>query len=72
MLDWLIMTKIMKNMQANRVLFHEKYLVNILLQIHEIKPVLTLDKPICAVFFIFSKYFMYDNQYNFATKKAWY
>ena len=39
--------------------------------IHEIKPVLVLNKPIYAEFTVLelSKYLMYDFQYNFIKKK---
>ena len=42
--------------------FDENYLA-----IHEIKPVLTLNKPICVGFFVLelSKWLMYDFHYNF-------
>ena len=43
------MLKIILNIQANQVLFHKRYLVNFV-AIHEIKPVLTLDKPIYVGF----------------------
>ena len=35
-LDWLIMLEIIKSMQANQVLFHRKYWVNILLLFMEL------------------------------------
>ena len=46
MLDWLIMLKIIKNMEVNQVLFHKIFFNKNLVAIHEIKPVLTFDKPI--------------------------
>ena len=42
----LIMLKILKTMQASQDLFHKKFFSKGLVTIYEIKPVLTLDKPI--------------------------
>ena len=53
MLDWLIMRKVMKNMEVSQKKFSENFVA-----IHETKPVLTLIKPIYAGFSILdlSKY----------------
>ena len=71
MLDWLIMLRIIKNMQANQVLFHKKYLSKNVVAIQEIKPVLTLDKPIYVGFSVLelSKCFTYNFHYNYIKRK---
>ena len=69
MLDWLIVLKITKNIRAKQVLFEKKiFSKNYFVAIHEIKPVLTLDKPIYVGFIILdlSHYFMYDFHYKYA------
>ena len=40
---------------------------------HEIKPVLTLNKPICVGFTVLelSKWLMYDFHYSFIKKRYW-
>ena len=67
MLDWLIMLKIIKNMQVNQVLFHKKIFSKNFVAIHETKPVLTLNKPIYVGFSILdlSKYLIYAFHYNY-------
>ena len=77
MLDWLITLNIIKNMSANQILFHKKYLVRILLlfmrlnkffvAIHETKQVLIFNRPIQAGFgnLELTKYLMYDLHYNY-------
>ena len=71
MLDWLIMLKIIKNMWANQILFHKKKINKNFVAIHEIKPVLTLDKLIYVGFSVleWSKYFMYHVHYNYVKRK---
>ena len=41
--------------------------------VHEIKPVLTLNKPICVGFTVLelSKWLMYDFHYSFIKKRYW-
>ena len=52
-------------------MFHGKYLVKIFAAIHEIKPVLTLNKPIYVGFSILdlSKYLTYEFHYKYITSK---
>ena len=49
----------------SRKIFDKNYVAT-----HEIKPILTLNKPICVVFTVleFSKWLMYDTHYNFIKK----
>ena len=65
------MLKTISNMSANQLLFLKKFLVKILLSIHEIKPVLVLNKPIYVVFAVLEliKYLMYHFHYNFIKEK---
>ena len=71
MLDWLIMLKIIKNIQANKVMLHEKIFRKNVAATHKIKPVLTLDKPIFVGFSVLqlSKYCMYDFHCNYIKRK---
>ena len=58
-------------MLADQLLFLQKCLIKIMsLAIHEIKPVLTLYKPMYVGFTILelSKWLTYDFRYNFITK----
>ena len=48
MLDYLTMRKIIQNMSTNEPLFLRRFLIKNFAAIHEIKPVLTLSKPIYA------------------------
>ena len=71
MLDWLIMLKIIKNMEVNQVLFHKIFFNKNLVAIHEIKPVLTFHKPIYVGLSVLDLniLFMYDYHYNYIKKK---
>ena len=54
-------------MLANQPLFHKKLFDKNFVAIHQIKPVLTLAKPIYVGFTVLelSKWLMYDFHYNF-------
>ena len=52
-------------------MFHRKYLAKNFVAIHEIKPVLTLNKPIYVGFSILdlTKYFVYEFHYKYIKSK---
>ena len=69
-MDWLvIMLNIIKNMQQTKLCF-TKIFSKDLVAIHEIIPVLTLDKPIYTGFSVLdvSKIFKYGFHYNYIKK----
>ena len=70
MIDWLIMLKIMKICNQTKFCFTKKINKD-LVAIHEIKPVLTLDKTIYVGFNVLdlSKLLKYDFHYNYIKKK---
>ena len=71
MLHWLIMLKIKKKYISKRSFVSQKIFSKTLLAIREIKPVLTLDKPIYSGFGVLdlSKCKMYDFHYNYIIRK---
>ena len=70
MLDQSTMLKTTSNMLANQLLFSKTFQQNFA-ALHEIKPVLVLNKPVYVGFTVpeLSKYLMYDFHYNFIKKK---
>ena len=60
-----------KNMWANQVLFHRRYLARHFAAIHEIKPVLELDKPVYLGLSILDlrKFLMYEFHYKYIERK---
>ena len=71
MLDLLIMLKITKKYVSKLSFFSQKNFNEDLVAIHEIKPVLTLDKPIYVGFSVLdlSKLLMYYLNYNYIQRK---
>ena len=72
MLDWLIMLKDYKNFVRKPSFVSQKIFNKDLAAIHEIKSVLTLDKPIDVEFSVIklSKFNIYDFHYNYILKNA--
>ena len=57
---------------ANQVLFHRKYFNKNFAAIHEIKPVLILNKPIYVEFSILDLNFMYKFHYKYITSELFF
>ena len=70
MLDWLIMLKIKKDMCAKKYVSQKIFSTNFV-AIHEIKPVLTLNKPTYVGFSILdlSKLLMYEFHHRYIKSK---
>ena len=65
------MLQIIRNMEASKALFHKKIFSKNFVAIHEIKPVLTLDKPNYVGFSILdlSKSLTYKFHYGYVKRK---
>ena len=72
MLDWLIMLDITKKYVSKPNLVSQKIFSKIFVVIHEIKAVLTLDKPIYVGFSILdlSKLIMYEFHYKYINNNS--
>ena len=65
------MLQIIRNMERSKVLFHKKIFSKNFVDIHEINPVLTLDKPIYVGFSVLhlSKLLIYKFHYGYVKRK---